>query len=330
MSKSPGFWFFTGDWMKDTELRFCSIFARGLLVDLLCLMFESAKQGYLCRPDGSARTDTEIVNSISGGSEQEKLNALNELVASGVLSRDEQGVLYSRRLSRLKDVSEQKRRAGSKGGSKTQAQRKQTGKQDGKHEDKQNGGVTDSVSASDSVSVSYSTGGIDRKTIFGEIHIPDSLTDEEIGFLKRWIDSMQHDHTFETGSSSLEEKFQQAARYKKQGSSVEEMASRARAGQSRYVFPIDHRKPKAEQVDYEQHPEWLAILQIMREHGRDEMTDDVEWRSKNMTKAQKKAKLEAFSSWEELERANRFDRKSIAKDYVLAFERLQAQGVPHK
>jgi len=93
--------------------------------------------------------------------------------------------------------------------------------------------------------------------------------------------------------------------------------------------PAKSRSPQPA-TDYEQHPEWLAILKIMREHGRDEMTDDVEWRSKNMTKAQKKAKLEAFSSWEELERANRYERKNIAKDYVLAFERLLAQGVPHK
>lgn len=141
MGKSPGFWFFTGDWMKDPELRFCSIFARGLLVDLLCLMFESKTMGFLCRPDGGPRDDIEIVDAIAGGSREEKLSALVELVNSGVLSRDSDGVLFSRRLARLSDVSKERSKAGSKGGSKTQAKLKQT--------NKQNRGVTDSDSVSD-------------------------------------------------------------------------------------------------------------------------------------------------------------------------------------
>ena len=150
MKKSPGFWFFTGDWLKDPELRFCSIFARGLLVDLLCYMFEAKEQGYLTWADGSARSDQEIVDAISGGSTEEKLAALQELLKKGVLSRDSRGAVYSRRLSKLKQLSEARRKSGSKGGSKTQAKLKQTDKQT----DKQNAGVTDTVS--DSVSASDS------------------------------------------------------------------------------------------------------------------------------------------------------------------------------
>jgi hypothetical protein len=146
MGKSPGFWFFTGDWMKDPELRFCSIFARGLLVDLLCLMFESKRMGYLSKPNGEARDESEIVDAISGGDRQEKLNALRELVESGVLSRDSDGCVYSRRLVRLADVSKVRSKSGSKGGSKTQA----NGKANVKQNVKQNRGVTDSDSDSDS------------------------------------------------------------------------------------------------------------------------------------------------------------------------------------
>lgn len=147
MAKSPGFWFFTGDWLKDPELRFCSIFARGLLVDLLCLCFESARRGYLSKPDGTARSDIEIVTAVSGSTLEEKLAALSELESSGVLSRDENGVLFSRRIARLGEVSARRKQAGSKGGSKTQAKRKQN--DDQAAEQKQ--GVSDSVSASDSV-----------------------------------------------------------------------------------------------------------------------------------------------------------------------------------
>lgn len=144
MGKSPGFWFFVGDWMKDPELRFCSLFARGLLVDLLCLMFEAKARGYLSKPNGEPRSDLDIVNAISGGTCDEKMEALRELESSGVLSRDENGVLFSRRIARLGEVSEKRSNAGSKGGSKTKAKRVANEHQN----DQQNKGVTDSVSVS--------------------------------------------------------------------------------------------------------------------------------------------------------------------------------------
>jgi hypothetical protein len=144
MAKSPGFWFFTGDWMKDPELRFCSLFARGLLVDLLCILFEAKEQGYASNPDGTPRTDGQIADAVSGGSREEKLAALAELERSGVLSRDSRGVLFSRRIARLAELSDTRKQNGSKGGSKRQAKPKQTAKQ--------NTGVSvsDSVSDSDS------------------------------------------------------------------------------------------------------------------------------------------------------------------------------------
>ena len=145
MAKSPGFWFFTGDWMKDPELRFCSLFARGLLVDLLCILFEAREQGYASNPDGTARTNEQIADAVAGGSREEKLAALAELEQSGVLSRDSRGVLFSRRIARLAELSEARKQSGSKGGSKPKAKPKQTGEQ--------NGGV--SVSVSDSVSDSF-------------------------------------------------------------------------------------------------------------------------------------------------------------------------------
>jgi hypothetical protein len=166
--------------------------------------------------------------------------------------------------------------------------------------------------------------------VFGEIEIPKSLTPEELTDVERWVRSMAHDPTFFPGSPQLAEKLIQAARYKSQGFVIAELVSSAISGAYKQLYPGRKQQADGQATDYEQHPEWLAILKIMREHGRDEMTDDVEWRSLNMTKAQKRAKQEAFSSWEELERANRFDRKSIAKDYVLAFDRLIAQGVPHR
>jgi hypothetical protein len=145
-SKSPGFWFYTGDWMKDPELRFCSIFARGLLVDLLCILFEAKERGYASNPDGTPRSDEQIVDAVAGGSRKEKLAALAEIEKSGVLSRDSRGVLYSRRLARLAELGQTRQQSGSKGGSKTKAKRQQGARQ----RDEQNRGVSDSDS--DSVS----------------------------------------------------------------------------------------------------------------------------------------------------------------------------------
>jgi len=198
MNKSPGFWFFTGDWLKDPELRFCSIFARGLLVDLLCYMFEAKEQGYLVWPNGEPRTNEEIANAISGGELQQKIDAIEELVQKGVLSRDQKGVLYSRRLVRLKEISETRKQSGSKGGSKRQANIQANGVAN----EKQNSGVT--VSVSDSVSDSVSTKEIPPKSPKGERRkrqvyefclddIPDSL---KIGnpqdFYRAWVTWIAH------------------------------------------------------------------------------------------------------------------------------------------
>lgn len=153
MGKRVGFWFYTGDWMKDPELRFCSIFARGLLVDLLCLMFEAKRQGELSKPDGSPRSDEEIVDCVSGSDRATKLAALKELINSGALKRDENtGVLYSSRLREIAGITNARSKSGSKGGANTQAKLKQTVKQTLKQSEQQNRGVT--VTVSDSVSVS--------------------------------------------------------------------------------------------------------------------------------------------------------------------------------
>lgn len=180
MAKSPGFWFFTGDWMKDPELRFCSLFARGLLVDLLCILFEAKEQGYASNPDGTPRTDEQIADAVAGGSREEKLAALAELERSGVLSRDNRGVLFSRRIARLAELSQARKQNGSKGGSKRQAKLKQTDEQT----PKQNTGV--SVSVSDSVSDSFLEEITTHHTADDEFRKPGWAADEWGRFVASW------------------------------------------------------------------------------------------------------------------------------------------------
>lgn len=184
--KQFGFWFYTGDWLKDPELRFCSIFARGLLVDLLCFMFESKERGYLVWPDGSPRTNEEIADAVSGGDRLEKLEAIAELERKGVLSRDSRGVLFSRRMARLGEISQTRSESGSKGGSKTQAKVKQTCEQTEEQTGSKEGGVSDSVSDSDSdKNISLSLPADDQNRLIGkDVIVPDYMR----GWFIRWLD----------------------------------------------------------------------------------------------------------------------------------------------
>jgi hypothetical protein len=183
-NKDFGFWFYTGDWLKDPELGFCSIFARGLLIDLLCICFESCHRGRFCFPDGSARSDEEIVNAVRGGSLDEKLIALKELERSGALSRDENGVLFSRRMVRLNELSTKRRQAGSKGGSKTQANAKQGMEQI----PSKRGGVTDSDSDSVLEIKKINTGdSSNRKHSYSLEHVPSVIPESVRNLWLNWM-----------------------------------------------------------------------------------------------------------------------------------------------
>lgn len=111
--------------MKDPELSFCSPFARGVLIDLLCLAFEATNQGELSKPDGTPRSEDEIVDAVRGSDRLAKLEALGELLVSGALKRDpETGVIYSSRLRRLAAETKRKKDAGAKGGKQKAANKK--------------------------------------------------------------------------------------------------------------------------------------------------------------------------------------------------------------
>lgn len=88
--------FYPGDWMKDPELRSVSSGARGLWIDMLSLMHESARRGYLQFNNGKAVT-AESLARMTGNSTDDVSRWLQELEYSGVLSRTDDGTIYSRR-----------------------------------------------------------------------------------------------------------------------------------------------------------------------------------------------------------------------------------------
>lgn len=114
--------FYTRDWQSDSGLRLCSLAARGLWIELLCLMHQSSKRGYL-QHLGTPLDANKISQLI--GRDNGTLNTpdnrnvnhlLDELEAAGVFSRDETGCIYSRRMVEDEQRAEFWKETGKKGG----------------------------------------------------------------------------------------------------------------------------------------------------------------------------------------------------------------------
>src|SRR3990167_317280 len=150
MAKLPAFQFYPGDWMKDPELRSCSTFARGLLVDLLCLLHEAKSRGRFVWATGDPWTDEEIVQALPGADPIDaRLLALTELLKRGVLKRDSEGIVHSSSMVRDEHIRTVRVESGSKGGSKTQAKLKQgSSKRSSKAQAKSGPSSSSSASAS--------------------------------------------------------------------------------------------------------------------------------------------------------------------------------------
>lgn len=112
--KRPAMQFYVGDWMKDPDLRACSLAARGLWIDMLCLMYESPRRGYLLVKDRPA--SQQHIARMTGGSSEEVGALLKELEDAGVYSRSSDGAVFCRRMVRDEAVAARARANGQKGG----------------------------------------------------------------------------------------------------------------------------------------------------------------------------------------------------------------------
>lgn len=108
--KRPSFQFYPADWRKDTALQFCSLSARGLWVEIMCIAHECDPYGFL-RVNGKPMTAAQI-GRLVGISERECIKLLDELLEAGVFSKADDGAIYSRRMVR----DEQLRAARAEGG----------------------------------------------------------------------------------------------------------------------------------------------------------------------------------------------------------------------
>jgi hypothetical protein len=108
--------FWWADWQSDAALRMCSLGARGLWMELLCLAHEAEPVGQVL-VNGRQPTPRQLA-AIVGASEREVTRYLTELEEAGVFSRTENGAIFSRRMVKDAAQSEAGREAVSKRWSK--------------------------------------------------------------------------------------------------------------------------------------------------------------------------------------------------------------------
>lgn len=113
----PWMKFFPTDWQADPALGSCSLAARGLWQEMLCIMHKAEPYGHLLvkgKPP-SVKTIASLVRST----EAEVLPLLQELEREDVFSRKRNGVIFSRRMERDEMRSRKNRDNGKMGGNPT-------------------------------------------------------------------------------------------------------------------------------------------------------------------------------------------------------------------
>lgn len=112
--KYPWMMFFPADHRADPALRVCTLAARGLWIEMVCLMHEADPYGHLV---SKGRPITmEQLASLSGTSKVQVKKLVAELCESGVLSQTNEGTIFSRRM--VRDFIKRQRNVenGAKGG----------------------------------------------------------------------------------------------------------------------------------------------------------------------------------------------------------------------
>ena len=94
----PWLKFYPSDWRADPALRMCSLMARGLWMEMLCLMHEAVPRGSLLI-NGNQVTGKQLA-ALCGASLTDTVRCMGELAGAGVFSREEDGTIYSRRMRR--------------------------------------------------------------------------------------------------------------------------------------------------------------------------------------------------------------------------------------
>jgi len=112
--KRPSFQFYPADWRKDPALSACSMAARGMWIELMCIAHESDNYGYLSI-NGKPMVAAQIARMV-GEPLGRVVKLLGELDEAGVFSRDDKGCIYSRRMVKDEKIRNVRADAGRLGG----------------------------------------------------------------------------------------------------------------------------------------------------------------------------------------------------------------------
>ena len=95
---APWIKFFPADWLSKPALRLCPMAARGLWIEMLCIMHEAEPYGHLV-VKGRPLADSDLARMV-GMSLKECRKSLATLAQHGIYSVTEDGTIYSRRMVR--------------------------------------------------------------------------------------------------------------------------------------------------------------------------------------------------------------------------------------
>jgi hypothetical protein len=112
--KRPAIQFYPGDWQRNPKVQSCSVAARGLWFEMLCIMHGGTPYGFL--KVGQRVIDPPTLARMVGCSLDECGAWLAELEEADVFSRDKNGVIYSRRMVEDEAKRKQQVKHGKRGG----------------------------------------------------------------------------------------------------------------------------------------------------------------------------------------------------------------------
>jgi hypothetical protein len=90
--------FYTSDWLGDAQLRTCSVAARGLWMDMICLMDNASPRGHLKL--GRRKLDMPTLAGLVGLTPKQLEKLIDELREADVFSLTNRGVIFSRKMIR--------------------------------------------------------------------------------------------------------------------------------------------------------------------------------------------------------------------------------------
>lgn len=145
--KLPAIQFYPADWRKDPGVQSLSYHDRGVWFEILCLMHESEQRGMLLLNGKSMPPDA--LGRLLGLNKASLARTLATLLDLGVMSRDDSGTLFNRRMTRDERLRQVRQEAGKLGGNPALVKQTPT-----KSEREDNQKPTPSASSSSSPSTS--------------------------------------------------------------------------------------------------------------------------------------------------------------------------------